>query len=331
MSECRVVREQMPLLLTESLDSVGRELTHLHIEQCAACQAEWAQTRETWSMLGRLPEVPLPARVRAEFLENLAPQLGANVIPFRRRPVAKWIAQAATVAVLTGGAFFAGRGLQPDQPASEIAAQARPAAAFRIAESAVVPASAINPDIEGQPDIRNVRFYEADPTSGEIGVAFDLTSRVTVTGSPREKNLVKLVSHFLRDEGNSSVARSSAIQWVREQYAMGASPDPELVNALASVVKNDTHEGVRIKAVDALRAIPAGNFPEVTQALVEALKNDPNPAVRIKAVDALSTLARSNSTVDPSMLDTLREKASQNDENTYVRVKAAEALSQLNL
>ena len=35
MSDCDVMRESMPLLLTESLDPARRELTHQHIERCA--------------------------------------------------------------------------------------------------------------------------------------------------------------------------------------------------------------------------------------------------------------------------------------------------------
>ena len=41
MSDCGAVRENMPLLLSESLDSSARELSHQHIETCAACEEEW--------------------------------------------------------------------------------------------------------------------------------------------------------------------------------------------------------------------------------------------------------------------------------------------------
>jgi hypothetical protein len=335
MLECGVVREQMPLLLTESLDLASRERAHLHIEDCTACESEWRATKETWDALATLPDLPVPVSVRAAFLAEIAPPV-SNVVPFRRRPVAKWIAQAATVAVLTGGAFFAGRTLDPaapvETPQGGRIAAAAPGSIFNIAESTVLPASQVNPDIQGRPDIRNVRFLDRGANGEEIGISFDVTSKVTVTGNPSDENLVKLVSSFLRDPKYSTVARSNAIQWVRQQYTAGNEPAPELVNALASIVTNDDHEGVRNNALDALKNLAVSDpSPEVTQALVNALKNDPNPAVRIKAVEALANLSRSSATVDPSTVDTLRQKASQNDENTYVRVKAAEALSQLNL
>jgi HEAT repeat protein len=68
---------------------------------------------------------------------------------------------------------------------------------------------------------------------------------------------------------------------------------------------------------------------QTRDALIDALKSDPNPAVRIKAVEALANMTRGGTTLDPSMVDTLRQKASQDDENLYVRVKAAEALSNI--
>ena len=56
MSECHLMRESMPLLLTESLDRDRRELTHQHIETCAACSEEWAAYRESWAMMADLPD-----------------------------------------------------------------------------------------------------------------------------------------------------------------------------------------------------------------------------------------------------------------------------------
>lgn len=325
MPECSVVREQMSLLLTEALEPLQRESAHLHIEECGVCESEWEAYRTTWMILGDLPEREVPSRLRGRFLEDAGIEKPkAQVIPFHRRPAARWVAQAAAVAVLVGGSYFTGRGTAPAPPVPE---QTTPA--FRIAESAVVQASNIDPQIQGRPDIANVQFFQASD-SNEVGVSFDVKSRVTVKGAPNDRNMVKLLSHFLQDE-ESTTSRSSAIQWVSDQYAQNGTTEPELVKALASLLKNDEHEGVRIKAVDALKGLPAAAAPEVRSALVAALQNDPNPAVRIKAVEALANMAKSGQNVDATMLDTLRKKASQNDENAYVRVKAAEALSQLNL
>jgi hypothetical protein len=330
--------ETMPLLLTESLDPAQRELTHQHIENCAACASEWSATKETWQILEALPTVEAPARLKKRFLAEIsaASAVPANVVPFRRRGAARWLAEAAAVVIVAGSAFYAGHRATPQVQLTPTAAQitaiqqAMPAApAYSIAESRVLPAASVSPNIEGRPDIQNVQFSKASPSNEQIGVSFDITSHVTVTGRPTDKSMVRLLRYVLENEDRMGPSRSRAIDWVRATYSRVGNPDPEITEALANVLRNDEHQGVRIKAADTLQAMQSAMTDGTRDALVEALKNDPNPAVRVKAVEALAKLARSGAVLDPDMVDTLRKKASQGDENVYVRVKAAEALSSI--
>ncbi len=337
MPDCDAVRENIPLLLTESLDPMRRELTHQHIETCAVCVDEWNAYKETWQILETLPEVAVPARVKQRFLAEVTPAPAAktNVLPFRRGGAVRWLAQAAAVVIVAGSAFYAGHRATPTTqltptPAQVTAIQqAMPAPSYSIAESRVLPAASISPQIEGRPDIQNVQFTDASPSSDQIGVSFDITSHVTVTGRPADKSMVRLLRYVLENEDRESPSRSRAIDWVRATYSHVRNPDPEITEALANVLRNDEHQGVRIKAADTLQSMQSAMTDGTRDALVEALKNDPNPGVRIKAVEALAKLARSGAMLDPDMVDTLRKKAWQGDENVYVRVKAAEALSSI--
>jgi hypothetical protein len=330
----------MPLLLTESLDPARRELTHLHIEGCAACSAEWLDTQQTWLLLDTLPLVEPPARIRQQFLAEVLPAVerpAANVISFQRRPAFKWLAQAAAVIVIAGGSYLAGHqtnGTPKFTPtANEGSVLNAPLTrvtpvTYAIAESRILPAQAISPNIEGKPDLQNVQFIDTNPNDSEIGVSFDLTSHVTVTGKPTDKSMVRLLRYVLENEDHLSPSRQRAIDWVRATYTRGTNTDPEIADALANVLRNDSHEGVRIKAVDTLKNMQTGVVADsdTHKALIEALKNDPNPAVRIKAVEALAKMTSHGGVLDAETLDLLRQKASQGDENLYVRVKAAEAL-----
>jgi hypothetical protein len=324
----------MPMLLTESLDPARRELTHQHIETCPMCVAEWSAYKETWQILDTLPELDVPARVKQRFLAEVSPAaVTTNVVPFRRRSAARWLAQAAAVVIIAGGAFYGGhrstRRIELPATAATLT-NVQPAAPFySIAESRVLPAASISPQIEGRPDIQNVQFTDASQSNAQIGVSFDITSHVTVTGQPTDKSMVRLLRYVLENEDKQSPSRSRAIDWVRSTYSHVGNPDPEITEALANVLRNDEHQGVRIKAADTLQSLQSTMTDSTRDALVEALKNDPNPAVRIKAVEALAKLARSGGNLDPDMVDTLRKKASQGDENVYVRVKAAEALSSI--
>ena len=339
MSDCTLIQEQMPLLLTESLGPAGREAAHQHIESCPACEAEWARTRETWKLLADAPDLPVPPRLRSRFLHEVAamggsPSRRAVVVPFTRRPAFRWMAQAAAVAVIAGGAYLAGSARGGSATEAPVAT-ASPAAQFRIAENALLSADQIAPEIAGNPAIANVRFIDHQGRPGEVGMTFDLTQKVTVTGRSTDQSLVNLAAYVMGDAQHPTTSRSNAIQWVRDTYADGQTADPQIVAALANVLRNDAHEGVRLKAVETLQSLPAaslgGAAAEARKALIEAVQNDPNTNVRLKAVEALANLAAAPDGFDPAAVETLRKKASQNDENPYLRVKAAEALSQMNL
>lgn len=324
MSECDVTRERMPELLLESLSQSDRESAHLHIESCTECSGEWDRLREAWTLMGALPELPVPSAVRQRFFATLDLPQRARVIPFRARPAVRWIAQAAAVAVLIGGSFFAGRETAP----AEIGAP-NSLPAYRIAATQMIPASQLSPAIEGNPRIENVRFV-SEPAAGQVQLAFDLTSRVTVAGRPEEEGVANLLTYLVKNEQGASHSRSAAIEWIRNNPSAGKG-SVDIARALADVLGTETNEGVRMKAIDALREMPPEATSTSQAALIEVLKNDPNPAVRLKAIEALAKIARAGSPLDPGMVDTLRQKAAQIDENLYVRVKAAEALSQIDL
>lgn len=340
MSDCTLIREGMPLLLTEALEGAEREAAHLHIEQCEECSRYWNGLRETWSLLEAVPDQPVPDNVRSRFLAEID-QVQAqkdNVVSFWRTPATRWLSQAAAVVVLVGGSYFAGN-LNSSSPSSQPDVTAVPIAltsgGFSLAANRLIKASELAPQIEGAPTISNVRFIKNPQNLENVSVSFDLTSNVTVTGARDEKAFVSLVAYLLQDRSAPSPAQHDTIQWVSQTY--GNAPDSELqiVGALANVLKSDSHEGVRLEAIETLRTIPAqgalGESNPARDALIEVLKNDPNPAIRIKAVEALTNMALGSGSYDPLTIETLREKASQADENPYVRVKAAEALSQMNL
>jgi HEAT repeat protein len=243
----------------------------------------------------------------------------------------KWLTQAAAVVILAGGSYLVGHRSRPVTLAptgatlnnvQPVSAQIAP---FSIAETRTVSAANINPNIEGRPDIQNVQFVDTNPNDDEVQLSFDVTQHVTVTGAPRDKSMVRLMAYVMENEDRMAPSQSRAIDWVKQTYRDPSKTDPEIAQALAKVLRNDTHEGVRIKAVETLKTMPNASG-DTREALIAALKNDPNPAVRIKAVDALARLAASGE-LDSAAVDTLRQKAMQDDENVYVRTKAAEALS----
>src|SRR5581483_3278408 len=171
MSECDFMRESMPLLLTESLDPVRREQAHSHIERCPTCGEEWNGCRESWRMLGELPEVEVPPAVKERFLASIGEEApAATVVSFWRRTSVRWMARAAAVVVLVGGSYYAGHRGAPLQlePTPATINSVAPAVRYSIAESRVIPATAVSPTIEGRPNIHNISFIDTNPSDDDI-------------------------------------------------------------------------------------------------------------------------------------------------------------------
>ena len=201
-------------------------------------------------------------------------------------------------------------------------------AKFSLAETRVLGSDALSPNIEGRPNIDNVQFVAPDPSDGKISLAFDMTSHVTVTGSPNDKSMVRLLSYVLGRQDRIAPSRSQAIGWVRQMYS-NQNADPEIASALAKMLRTEDHEGVRINAIDTINTLPSKVTSSTRDALIEALKSDPNPAVRLKAIEALAKMASNGEPLDQEAVDTLRKKSLEDSENLYVRIKAAEALSKI--
>ncbi|HUO85700.1 MAG TPA: HEAT repeat domain-containing protein [Thermoanaerobaculia bacterium] len=334
MGECSILKEQIPDLLVESLSPQARELAYSHLERCERCSSELDAYRTTWEHLGRLEQIELPERARVRFHDWIAAETqtssaapGGVLVFFNSGWLRHTVAKAAAVLLIVAGSFTAGHFFANRTSPGE--QSGIPIATSQPTGGMILPASRVEPGA-ARPDFRNVAVIEG--ASGEIIVSFDVTSTMSIKGRPEDKNLVELLSQVLENESNPSHTRSRLIQWVKETYGESETvADPEIVRALVRVLANDEHEGVRIKAVDALRSLSVSALPEVQEALVKALKEDPNPAVRMKAVDALANLALTSGPADSRTLDILREKASDEGENTYIRVKASEALGQVSL
>lgn len=303
--ECRELSERtIDVLAGESTRESERELSE-HLGQCASCPGEHAAIERTWSALGEDPEpVPSPSfrlRARALIEEEM---IRRRVREFRpKRRWARPAAAAAALLVAAAGGYFAARTVPPARP-----------------ESAVLAGGTL-PDLEGNPRLSNVSARPA--AAGRLAIEFDATTRHTVVGSPREKEVARLLAYLLSRNAETAGEKSRAIDLVSEHYGAGVAPaSPDVVAALTETLRSDSNPGVRKKAADALAGFRS--TPEIRTAFLEALRRDPNPAVRLVAIERLAADARE--APDARTIDSLRERAFDPAENGFVRARAASAL-----
>lgn len=330
MAQCDLLSETLPELLAESLEGEQRERAYRHIETCDGCSREWAEYRRIWGDL-EWNEIEPPAGLRERFLSQVAEmgrESSENVVRFPGFTIPVWAKTAAVILLLIGG-FAAGRSTvetddAPDGQSPALITGVQPVGTFG---DDVIPPAELDRMLRNDATLRNVSLVEA---GDDTAMAFDLSTEMRVPADLSDPSFSRLMAIALSNTDHASHERGKMIEWIRRNHA-SSETSGDIVAALLGVLRSDSHEGVRIRALDALRELEMSpnQSDELRTGLVQVLRNDPNPAIRIKAVDVLAEMASGTEIADPTMLETLRDKVEQDDENMYVRVKAAEALRQM--
>jgi len=305
--ECRELTERAVERLTgQATEEQGRELAG-HLEACASCRSEIAALDRAWEFLGEDTALEASPEFRRRSRELLEEEMMRTRVrqfrPHSRRR--RRLAQAAALLLAAGlGYLAATRRPHAESPAPSVAK------------------AASLPELGSNPRLSNLS-YEPPGSEGRIGIAFDVTTRHTVEGSPSDPEVAKLLAYLVSRNAENAGEKSRAIELVQQHYGAREAPaSPDIVAALTSTLRKDPNPGVRKKAADALAGMRM--TAEIRTAFLDALRDDRNPAVRLVAIESLSTAAKESP--DPRTIQSLREKAVDPSENGFVRAKAASAL-----
>lgn len=325
-------REAAVLRLSGELPEAEAAWLSDHLSRCPACRAEERRFSATWDLLGvdagagpspwfgARTEALLEAEVRRRTVLTPPPAPVVAIRPAHPRGVRPLLQAAAFLLAAAGGWALARYG-----PAAAPTFGAG-TATIPVVSHRTVDVSEALPDLSNRPRLSNVAFRPADP-SGKVGVAFDVTTRYTITGRPDQKGIADLLVYLMSGAADTEGARGRAIEMVSEVSKGPSAPSADIVAALSETARHDRNPGVRKKAVEALAQLtPTAGTRD---ALVAVLKSDENPAVRMRAVEGLARAAASLK--DPAALDALRARAVDERENGYVRVQAAKFLSKMEM
>jgi hypothetical protein len=323
-------REAAVLRISGELGEAEAAWLSDHLSRCPACAAEERSLAGAWDRIGEdagaetspwfgaRTEALLEAEVRRRAGPPPAP-----VLPIRRfrAIVAPPLLRAATFFLAAAGGWAIAR-----YGPGALTAPGRGVEMIPVVSHRTFDVSDALPDLSMRPRLSNVAFRPAD-AGGKVGVAFDVTTRYTVTGRPDQKGISDLLVHMMSGAADTEGARGRAIEMASAVSKGPSAPSPEIVSALAETARQDRNPGVRKKAVEALAQMTPS--AATRDALVAVLRSDENPAVRIRAVEGLARAAAALK--DTTTLDALRARAVDERENGYVRVQAAQALSRMEM
>ena len=169
--------------------------------------------------------------------------------------------------------------------------------------------------------ISNVRFVDSDVSDGMLEFQFEAVRPVQIRGTLDDPGIQRVLTFTVLNEQNPGV-RLRAVNAVRASERLHSAQ--EIKDALVTALKTDSNSGVRGEAFNALSRYP---FDEgIRDAMIHTLVFDENPALRINAINRLQDQVPAS--FDEDLERVLRSRM-VTDENAYIRTRARTVLSNL--
>jgi len=175
----------------------------------------------------------------------------------------------------------------------------------------------------GEVQLSNLRFINSNFENGEVELAFDRITPVSLKGKVDDSQIQKILAKSLLDNENPGIRLKtvSAIAAEKNDKSSGV-----FKGALINAVKYDNNPGVRKEAMTALCRLPFDD--QVNAAVVYVLQNDKNSGLRIMAINCLSDKNEQNQSANPELINVLKKKM-QDDSNSYIKLRAKSLLTKL--
>lgn len=298
-TSCERHREDLILYHYDELGQSARIDLEAHIASCSACREQLSSLRALDSLVPREPSVHVEDATLDAIRESASRRLAAEMDrgPVRRPQLRLVRIQWAAAACVAFAMFFVGRYTASDV-SSPFSSPEVPIAGARISD------------------------VEFDPESGMVQISWEESRPVTLQADLQDSRVQMLLSQALEDEENPG-SRLRALRAMSRASLPQATPDPELVAALESVLRTEANEGIRLQTVKALHTVNGqAPLPEsLKEHLILMLTTERNPALRIEVLQLLA------SSEQASMQWREALQQARSDVNPFIRRQAESALA----
>jgi hypothetical protein len=296
---CREYQHQITLLFYEELPDKAQAGLQAHLEACGACQSIYESEKNMHSVLAEdASGWDFPSDLLVESRRSLADELD------RIEKNRSWWRVPAFSVVFTPmrlleSAALVAMGLALGVYVSNIQAPSN-APAGNASNISVIPRDG---------SVSNVQVVNANPTTGEVELAGEVSQPIRFQGSLQNDDVRRLLFSALRDVNNPG-SRLRAVEILAQK------PTDEMIEeALINAMVYDNNPGVRLRALEGLKQYAAEEH--VRSAFMNTLANDDNPGIRVEAIEALTK----QNAKDNELAKTI-EEVTKKDDNPYIRTKA---------
>jgi len=301
---CKDYQHQITLLLYEELQEGQRRELETHLLECGDCKDVFESERTMHTVLAEdVSGWDVPSDLLVESRKGLADELD------RIEKKRSWWRMPAFSVVFTPMRLLESAALVTMGLALGVyVSNQQPRATFPSPSSRTV-AESQAPAIPQNGTISNLQVVNADPTTGQVELAGEVSQPLRFHGRMEDDTTKQLLFTALRD-GSNPGSRLKAVEVLSQKPT-----DETIEEALISALVYDNDPGVRMRALEGLKTF--ADEQHVQAAFVHALQNDSNAGIRIEAIDAL--FARNPR--DRKLAERVSE-ATKQDDNPYVRSKA---------
>lgn len=288
---CETARQLLPMLDYGELSFEEEDRLEQHLAACSFCAAERASFSKLNSLFDEAePGLPpgLLARNRRSFSASLAEERAPRGVSWRT-----WLNAWAPVW----------------KPAGAVALFVLGFGAARLPQ-----APALLAQWSGSDNAQIARVRTVDNTaSGQVRVVFDEVRPREIRGSIDNADIRRaLLAAAL--ENDDPAVKVESLELLRHQ----TSGDDEVRDALMSALQNDRNSGVRMKALEGLKAFRLNS--ESRHVLCNVLLNDESAPVRALALDLLT------GSREPEVAGALQELV-RREKDGYVRERSQRMLT----
>jgi len=172
--------------------------------------------------------------------------------------------------------------------------------------------------------ISNISFIDSDPSDGEVEFTFEASKPVRLRGKINDQRIQSVLTYAMLNEQNPG-SRLNSINAMDTESPTHL--DPDVKNALITVIMMDNNPGVRREALKLMKKFP---YDETfKQTLLYVVANDTSSGLRIEALNSLIEAGKQGHKLNQDELNLFKQQLRQ-DENNYIKLKARTILQEYN-
>lgn len=331
-------KEWLYLAISDDIGEDEQRLLNAHLDDCRECRAELDELTRLAQVVEKHGAVEPSGQVLDEARRSLRdalarePEIGSVLSRVRRSAAAEARRAAgrdSTAPAGIGGWFGWLGGFRPAFAGAAALAIGFLVGYLAFGRTTAEPAAPYGEfaganQAMGGPVINNVSFVDVDRRQGQIEIQYDIVRPVRYRANFDDARMQRVLSQAMLKGTNPGV-RLKAMDVLRASHQPAIAD--EVKAAFINALETDTNPGVRKSALRALQGLPFDD--EIKDAYLYVLTNDNNSGLRVAVIDLLARATMEGHIGGGEVYDVLQEEMRRNGQD-YIKARTGAFIQEVN-